>query len=628
MAEPQTTPTAADLTDTLRRAAGLHQRGQLTEAEALYRAVLAVQPGNFDALHLLGVLKHQSGEPAEALTLIGKALASNDRSAVAHSNLGMVLAALARNEEALESFSRALTFKPDNADALLNRAQILHGLGRDVEALDSIERALAIAPDHFPALALRGRILQALKRYPAALASFDRALALKPDDADTLVARSNTHYALASFDPALADCDRALALRPDAAPLHGNRGNILRGLGRRQEALASFDRALALNPGDAEAYNNRAIVHLELNRPMEALADCDRAIERRADFAFALLNRGNALQCLNRFDEALESFDRALALAPDLAEAHWNKSLLLLALGDFGRGLPEFEWRWRRDGANPRNFTQPLWRGENLQGKTILLHAEQGFGDTIQFLRYVPMVVARGGKVILEIPDSLTPLVDRADGIIAMVRPGAPPPPFDLHCPLMSLPLAFGTTLASIPATMPYLHAPIGRAAHWKNVLAATDGKRVGLAWSGKPSHKNDHNRSIALAQLMPLLSLPRVDFVSLQRDYRDTDLAALAVAPNLRRLDADLADFGDTAAVIDNLDLVITVDTAVAHLAGALGKPVWILVPAIQDWRWLLRRDDSPWYPTARLFRQPEIGNWDGAIAKLTRDLAAFARA
>jgi tetratricopeptide (TPR) repeat protein len=664
MAHPQTKPQTApsDLADTLRRAAALHQRGELREAEALYRAVLAARPDHFDALHLLGVLKHQTGVPVEALKLIGKALASNDRSAAAHSNFGIVLAALARNEEALasydsalalkpdyvealhsrgnalhalgrpqaalENFERALALKPDHTDALLNRAQILHDLEREQEALESIERALALKPDHAAALALRGRLLRALKRDAAALASFDRALALKPDDADTLVARGNTHYAMKSYAAALADCDRTLLLRPDAAPLHNNRGNILRELGRQQEAMDGFDRALALDPDYAEAYSNRGNALLELNRPAEALADYDRALALKPDFTYALVNRGIAMHYLTRFEEALESFDRALALAPDLAEAHWNKGLLLLSLGDFARGLPDYEWRWRREGEmKPRNFAQPVWQGEDLGGRKILLHAEQGFGDSIQLLRYVPMVVAKGGRVVLEIPDSLMPLIGRGDGVVAMVRPGAPLPPFDLHCPLLSLPLAFGTTLATIPAEVPYLRVPAERAANWRTWLPGSGRPRVGLVWSGKPSHKNDHNRSIAFHRLAPLLSLPGVDFISLQREYREADLAALAACPNLLRLDAALSDFADTAAVVEALDLVITVDTAVAHLAGALGKPVWILLSSIQDWRWLQQREDSPWYPTARLFRQPEIGDWDSVIARVARELAVFAR-
>jgi hypothetical protein len=431
-----------------------------------------------------------------------------------------------------------------------------------------------------------------------------------------------------SFAGALADYDRAVAIQPDFAEAHGNRGNALREMGRHSEALDACNRAIALKPDYNEAYNNRGNALIELNRPADALADYDRALEAAPDNVYAWVNRGNALRYLDRAEEAIESFDRAIALAPDLAEAHWTKGLLCLSVGDFARGWAGYDWRWRRDGElQPRAFTQPQWRGETLIGRRILLHAEQGFGDSIQFIRYLPMVAEKGGKIILEIPDGLVPLVENATNIDSIYRRGDALPHFDVHCPLMSLPLAFGTTVDSIPAAVPYLQAPAGRAKIWRDRLADLGRPRVGLVWSGKPSHKNDHNRSIALPQLKPLLSVAGAQFVSLQREYRGNDVAALGQLP-IRRIDGLLADFGDTAAVIGELDLVIAVDTAVAHLAGAMAKPLWLLVPHIQDWRWLHGRNDSPWYPTARLFRQPQIGDWDGAIGPMAKELADFAKA
>jgi tetratricopeptide (TPR) repeat protein len=349
-------------------------------------------------------------------------------------------------------------------------------------------------------------------------------------------------------------------------------------------------------------------------------------LQIKPDSTNAMVNRGNALRYLGRFDEAIASFDRALAIEPELAEAHWNKGLLLLSRGDFENGLAEYEWRWRReDEFKPRDFAQPQWQGGDLAGKTILLHAEQGFGDSIQFLRYVPLVVAKGARVVLELPDALMPLVGRIDGVITMVGRGQRLPDFDLHCPLLSLPLAFGTTLSSIPPFTPYLQPPAERMTKWRVLIPRTGRPRVGLVWSGKPSHKNDRNRSIAFVRLSPLLARPGIDFVSLQREYRESDRASLATFPNLLRLDAALSDFADTAAVIESLDLVITVDTAVAHLAGAMGKPVWILLSAVLDWRWLLEREDSPWYPTARLFRQTEIGRWDSVINRVALELGSY---
>jgi tetratricopeptide (TPR) repeat protein len=731
MPKPQIRPPSgnAALVDMLRRATVHHQRGQLHEAEALYRQVLAIQPNNFDALHLCGVLVHQRGDAAEALKLIARALKTNARSAAAHSNYGTILAAVERHDEALKSYDRAialkpdyaealnnrgntlralkrardavesferavavrpdyaealnhrgnalfdlgrredalasydqaLTLRPDYAEALVNRGQCLVKLDRRDEALASFDRALAINPRHLAALkerghllrdrgqpadaldsydralsvadtdpethANRGLVLRALKRFSEVFEAYDRALALKPDYVEVIVARGNLFYEMHSYDKALEEYERALAVQPDFAFGFNNRGNALQAMGRNDEAVASFERALTLKPDLTEAHNNRGNALLNLNRPEEALADYDTAIAHKP-FAFALVNRGSALHYLGRIEEALDSFNRAIALQPELPEAHWNKALLCLAIGDFEQGWPAYEWRWR--GATeltPREFSQPQWRGENLNGKTILLHAEQGFGDTIQFIRYLPMVARKGCKVILELPDSLMPLIADTDGLVSMHRRGDALPAFDVHCPLMSLPLSFGTTATTIPASVPYLRAPAERVEAWRARLAHLGKPRIGLVWSGKPSHKNDHNRSIALSRLEPLLSIPGVAFVSLQREYRAAELTALARLPILR-LDEAITDFADTAAVIGELDLVIAVDTAVAHLAGALGRPLWLLLSHIQDWRWMHERADSPWYPSARLFRQSQIGDWDGVISAVAQQLSAFAKA
>jgi tetratricopeptide (TPR) repeat protein len=627
MAAPKKIPQHSDLAALVQRAGAHHGRGELDTAEDLYRQVLGARPGHFDALHMCGVLMQQRGRSPEALELIGAALAANARVAAAQANYGLVLAALDRHDEALASYERALALKPDYAEALYNRGNALAALTRFEDALTSYAQAIALRPNYPAALLNRAQLLQRLSRPREAIGSFDLALALAPGNADTFNMRGNAHYALQSYAAALADYDHAARLRDDAAPIHNNRGNALRELGRHDEALAAFARALALAPDYAEAHNNRGNALLELNRVDDALADYDRALVLKPDFADALVNRGNALHFLGREHDAIASFDAAIAASPQLAEAYWNRGLSLLALGDFARGWPDYEWRWKRDSElKPRDFAQPQWRGENLIGKTILLHAEQGYGDIIQFIRYLPMVVAKGGQVVLEIPDDLKPLIGCIDGVTAIVRRGAPLPPFDLHCPLMSLPLAFGTTLETIPAPVPYLQAPIEQREQWRARLGATHAPRVGLVWSGKPTHKNDRNRSIPLTLLAPLLQTPGVTFVSLQKEYRETDRAALAAAP-LVRLDHALADFADTAAAIAALDLVIAVDTAVAHLAGAMGKPLWLLLPAIGDWRWLQDRPDSPWYPAARIFRQPRIGDWPSALADIARELALFAR-
>ncbi len=659
MAETAPHAPSLDIPALLQRAVGMHQGGRLREAEKLYTQVLAAQPDNFDALHLYGVLMHQRGEPVEALKLIAAALKANTRAAAAHSNYGMVLAALNRDAEALDAYDRAVALQPDFAGAVNNRGNALRKLGRHEEAIESFERALALNPGYPEALNNRGNALMALQRTVEALTSYEAALAQRPSYVDALVNRAEALRLLGREDEAMASLDRALALKPDHpaglqgraqlrqtrgdaagaladlerlaaqkpgdAGIQAGLGHLLRELGRFEEALAAYDRALALNPRDPRTHNCRGNVLVEINRLADGLAAYERALTIDPGCIFALVNRGSALRYLGRNDEALESFDRALALAPDLPDAHWNKALLQLSMGDFAHGFAGYEWRWRRGIEAPRDFTQPRWQGQDLAGKTILLHAEQGLGDSIQMLRYLPLVMQKGAKIVLELPTPLQPLI--GDPSVTLVERGATLPAFDLHCPLMSLPLAFGTTRETIPSQVPYLQVPADRIETWRVKLAGIAAPRVGLVWSGRPDHVNDHNRSLALSRLAPLLSVPGVRFVSLQAETRARDLAEAQRWPNLVRFDAELADFADTAGAIRNLDLVIAVDTAVAHLAGAIGKPVWILLSHIQDWRWQVARSDSPWYPSARLFRQPEPGDWDGVVAELAAELAVFAK-
>lgn len=611
--------------DTLRRATAFHQSGLLDDAEGLYRQTLTHQPGNFDALHLLGVLMHQRGKSSEALDLIREALKSNARSAAALSNQAIVLAALGRLDHALASYDRAIVLKPDYAEALNGRGNLLVKLGRTGDALKNYEQTLALDARNLDALTNSAIVLRLLGRDAEAAGAYMRSLAVNPNRADVWTALGNTFGLLQRHDDALAAFDRALALNPRSAEILSNRGNTLWQLRRAGEALTGFDAALALKPDAAEIHNNRGNALLDLNRPDNALASFDRALTLKPDYTEALVNRANALRDLNRSQDAIASCDAALAINPDLNNAHWNKGLEQLLLGDFDNGWAEYEWRWKRAGNEPRDFGAPQWRGEDISGKVILLHAEQGFGDTIQFVRYLPMLTERGAKVVLEVPDSLVPLIGDIDGVVAIISRGQPHPPVDMHCPMMSLPLAFGTTLATIPASVPYLRAPRERIYTWRARLPASGRLRVGLVWSGKPSHRNDHNRSIALEHLAPILARTDIDFVSLQHEVREKDKAALEKSA-MRQPDLARADFADTAAIIDGLDLVIAVDTSVAHLAGAMNKPLWLLLPFSPDWRWMLGRNDSPWYPSARLFRQPRIGGWDSVIDALHEALASLA--
>ena len=575
----------------LQRAAEAFQRGDLAAAEGLCRSVLDAKADHFEALYLSGVIAGSAGRPADAVDLMTRAIAANPKHADAHYNRGVALGELGRHEEAAESYARATACDAAHGNAFFNRGVALGALGRHAEAIESYGRALALQPRYAEAQQNRGVALAALGRHAEALASYDQAIALKPG------------YAAA----------------------HNNRGVALAALGRLPEAIAAYDRAAALRPGYAEALVNRAIALNDLDRPLEALASCEQAIALRPGHAEAHFNRGNALRELDRHADAILAFERALEIDPGHASAHWNLADCRLLLGDFAGGWREYEWRWRlpQRVQRRRDFVQPLWLGaQPLQGRTILLHAELGLGDTLQFCRYASRVAALGATVVLEVQAALVPLLASLAGVHQVVARGAPLPPFDYHCPLMSLPLAFRTDATSIPASIPYLASDPARVAVWQRRLGPAARPRLGVAWSGSQALAND-KRSMALEQFLPLLS-GEVEWVSLQKEVRPADAALLPSRPGLRHFGDELRDFAETAALAQLMDLVVTVDTSVTHLAGALGKEVWLLLPfGSHDWRWQLAREDSPWYPKARLFRQPAPGDWASLVARVAGELA-----
>jgi Tetratricopeptide repeat/Glycosyltransferase family 9 (heptosyltransferase) len=397
-------------------------------------------------------------------------------------------------------------------------------------------------------------------------------------------------------------------------------------LKRLEEALASYDRALAVRPDYVEALGNRGNILAALKRFDEAFESYERTLALRPDYVLALSNYGFALHTQHRFDEALVSFARAVAIRPDYADAHFNEAVCRLLLGDFERGWKEYEWRWEIEPQRrtKRNFTQPLWMGQDdIAGRTVLLHGEQGYGDTIQFCRYVREVADRGAHVILEVPLPIRRLLSELQSAEIVVAYGEPLPAFDYHCPILSLPLAFGTKLATIPPPA-HLTVPPDLLQVWQKRLGPKAKPRVGIAWSGSAGQMNDHNRSMSLRALLPLLELP-IEIMSLQKDVPDEDQELLgARAGQVVHFGRALTDFLETAALISQMDLVISVDTAVAHLACSLGRPTWIPLCFTPDWRWMLNREDSPWYPTARLFRQRRPGAWDEVIARIAGELPA----
>jgi len=506
--------------------------------------------------------------------------------------LGTVLRFQRRPQEAFEAFDKAAQLKPDAVELWRSRGDLLLELKRPAEALLSFQRVLQLNPQHWEAALKSGVLLHEEGRLEEALSCFNL-------------------------------CDE---LQPNQAPTLRSRGRSLSVLGRLNEAMADYMRAHALDSSDAANCANIGGILQSLDRNGEALRWLDEALRLQPDLPDALRNKAVWLRDHRRFDEAFAIYERLKALDPGNAKAEWNLSHLYLLTGNLEAGWAAREARWKVPGLPLARFEppQPIWLGQEcIDGKTIVIHFDEGFGDTIQFARYVPMVAARGARVILVVPAALCSLLSRLPGVsecIPMVKGDLPA--FDMYCPLSSLPLAFGTTLQTIPVAQSYLPTPPTACLQaWEDRLGPRDRLRIGLVWSGNPNHKNDHNRSLPLRDLSPLLDLDAT-FISLQKEPRPDDKATLLERTNIVDLTEHLTDFVETAALVSGLDLVITVDTSVAHLAGALGCPTWILLPYTPDYRWLLDRDDSPWYPTVRLFRQTASRDYATVIERVRVEL------
>jgi tetratricopeptide (TPR) repeat protein len=568
-----------------------HDAGRLDEAERGYRLALKLAPKDAAILARLGALLLQGARWQEGAALIEQSVAIDPRQQHVLTNLGNALIELDRPDEAVAAYERAIALLPasDRAAAFVGMGAYLQGVGHPAHAVGAYDMATRLKPRMAQAWANRGASLIALNRLDDAIASLDRAIALNPDLADALTNRGIARYRSMRAEEALADFDRALALKPDGAEIHNNKGLALQALDRFEDALACADRAIALRPDMAETLNNR----------------------------------GKPLQALDRWDEAMAVYDRAIALKPDYAEPHWNKGIILVRDQDYANGWPLLEWRWRNpDSAPAPRFDKPLWLGrEPLAGKTILIHAEQGLGDTISMLRFIPLLAARGARVLLSAPKALHGLAASVEGVAEVMGPELPVDGFDFHCPTMSLPLALGISVETLPAHVPYVSAPPAKIEEWKARLGPRTRRRIGLAWSGNADQKDDRSRSIALEKLLPLLDQD-ADFHSLQKAYRSADAALLSADGRIRDHADNLNDFTDTATLAGQMDLVISVCTSVAHLAGALGLPTFVLLANHADYRWHWHSADSPWYPTARLFRQSRAGDWEGVIAEVAAAL------
>jgi Tfp pilus assembly protein PilF len=549
----------ATIPEALASALAYHQAGRLQEAEQIYRQVLALEPQNPHAWRLLGVVANQAGRPDVAIQCLENALKVSPEYSEAHCALGTAFQAIGRRDEALACFRRAIEIKPSSSEAHYNLGHALQAMGKREEAIDCYRRAVA-------------------------------------------------------FNPVFADAHNNLGLL-----LHEKRNLI--------EAAACFQRALELQPELAEPHNNLGLVLRDQGQTVEAAAHFRRALQLDSNYVDAASNLGLALQDLGQLDEAAACYKRAIELNANYVDAYWNQSLLLLLRGDFERGWTEYEWRWQHKKAVSRRFTQPRWDGRPLEGKTILLYAEQGFGDTIQFIRYAPMVKSLGATVVVECQKRLAKLLASAPGIDQLITEGQEYPDFDFHAPLLSLPGVFKTVLATIPATVPYLFADPALIAYWREKLSQFSGFRIGINWHGRVGDPQSARRDIPLENFLPLAQLPGVRLISLQKSPPSNMSHASCLPAEIIDLGPDVDQtrgaFVDTAAIMMNLDLVITSDTSVPHLAGALGVPVWVALPSIPEWRWLLDRSDSPWYPTMRLFRQPTAGDWTTVFVEMQSTLS-----
>ncbi|MDB9891044.1 tetratricopeptide repeat protein [Alphaproteobacteria bacterium] len=518
-------------------------------------------------------------------------------------------------------YKKILKAEPNNVVAIQLSGVLAYQIQKFELSLNLLSRAISLKPDYAEALNNRGIVFKELRRFDEAIADYDKAISLKPDYVDALYNRGIIFKELRRFDEAIADYDKTISLKPNHIEALNNRGLVMQELKSFDDAIADYDRAVSLKPDNVNALYNRGLVMQELKRFDEAMTDYDKAISLKPDYIDALNNRGLVLQELRRFDEAEANYDKAISLQPDYVDAPLNKALQLLLQGEFASGWEHYEWRWKATQLSSlaRKFAQPLWLGkEDLRDKTILLHWEQGLGDTIQFSRYAQTIANLGCKTILEVQEPLFELMTGIEGVDELIANGTDLPPFDFYCPLMSLPLALGTTLKTIPSATSYLRSTDDKLAKWSNRLGPKSKPRVGIMWSGNPIHKNDHNRSISLEKILD--AVPEgFEIVSLQKEVRENDLNVLEHSKQVQHFGAELDDFTDTAAFCELMDVIVSVDTSVAHLAGALGKPVYLLLPYTPDFRWLLDRHDSPWYPSMTLLRQGPERLWEPVLDEVT---------
>lgn len=582
-------PAGVNLAERLQSAVALHQSGQLQDAERIYRQILEFDPSHVDANHLLGLVAHQTNKSEEAVELITKALAVNPTYGEAHNNLGTVQLALQRFEDAADSFRQAIKHKANYAEAHFNLANVMTAQRNFVGAAQAFQKALDINPDYLQARLNLANILKTLGRLDEAVTLYRLVIETAPNLAQ---AHNNLGAALLeqrNYSDAAASFSQAVSLEPQYFEAISNLGCVKRDLGQTQDAVKLHLQALAINPQYADAHNNL----------------------------------GNARLDEMDYQGAAECYKRALSIDPNHVDAHINLGFLNLLLGDFKAGWAHNAWRRRGRELllSARTYTQPLWDGGDLNGQSIFIYPEQGIGDFIQCARFVQNLIDLGGDVTLEIPSSLMPVFDRFIPGLKCIVSGQAVPDFDCHASVMDLPGLLSVELNDLPGKTSYLSPPADAQASWAQRFEGDTNLRVGLVWAGNPKHKNDRARSMDPALLQPLTEVAGVSLYSFQVGGAENGVAEIG-ADKVVDLKPYLSDYGQTAAALAGMDVLVSVDTSVAHLGGALGLPTWIMLPTTLDWRWMLAREDSPWYPSVKLYRQKAKGDWAGVVEVIVEDL------
>ena len=612
----------------IEHALSLQQAGKFEDAKKQYKKILKRNPKDADALHFIGVLAFQAGKQSAALDYLNKALKIAPRYAEALNSRALIHEKTSKWKIALEDYNSALSINPALIDALYNRGSLFLNRQKFKLARDDFDNLLSKQPDHLNARLHRGLALKSMGDFSAALIDFDYVISKKPNTYSALNNRGNLLSGMSKNQEALEDLNCAIKLKPRSEDAYISRGNLLQKLGNPEDAIKDFNKALEINPKSMKALNNRGFANLELSRIDHALADFQSALEIAPEISETWSNIGTLYKDINLSQKALEAYDNAIALDAENAEAQFGKSLILLRKGDFKEGWRLYEWRKHPNRKKPatssiRQYAQPLWLGrESLAGKTLFIYWEQGLGDTIQFSRLAKRVSNLGCKVILEVQEPLTELMKNIAGVDELIQDGQAIPAFDFHCPLMSLPYALGLQFDDIKTEVRYLDVDKTRLNKWRRKIDPKCGLRVGIAWSGNKSHSNDRNRSIRLANIDKSLRAVS-ELFSIQKEIRPEDADYLALSQRLHHFGDELNNFADTAALVELMDVVVSVDTSVAHLAGALGKKVFLLLPYAPDFRWLEGIDKTPWYPKMTLFRQGSDRDWSRVFADVDDAIA-----